>query len=434
MIRTNFVTFGIPNPNLHLTHNVMSTDSIRPVSSSERYPFLDTLRGFALFGVLMANMATHSGFYFISGETKDAMATASSDHVITWLLHFLVEGKFYSLFSLLFGIGFAIQLQRSSSGFSSRFILRLSVLFLFGLIHATFFYVGDILTVYALTGMALLLFRNASNRTLLWWAIVMLLFPLIQYSFFWAQVQLADPVAAAGGGRSAFFDRVVSINQTGSFSEIIINNIGGLIFGRYPDLFFTGRFFRVLAMFLVGFYVTRTISFSSLGNYTPFLKKTLIISALIGVPCNILLAMMMETNAYYAMLPGGIIQPLVYAFGVPALGIFYAVALALLFQKESLRKRIGILAPVGQLALTNYLMQSVICCFIFMSYGGGWYGKIGPTMLALIGIAIFVAQVFFSHWWLRYYRFGPMEWIWRSLTYRKWQPIKREPVVLEVDR
>jgi uncharacterized protein len=207
-----------------------------------------------------------------------------------------------------------------------------------------------------------------------------------------------------------------------------MNNIGGLIFGRYPDLVFTGRFFRVLAMFLVGFYVTRSMSFNKMSEHASFLRRVLIISGLIGVPCNIILAVVMETNAYYAMLPTGIVQPIVYAFGVPALGIFYATALALLFQNETTRKKLEVLAPVGQLALTNYLMQSVICCFIFMSYGGGWYGKIGPTMLTLIGVAIYAVQVVFSDWWLTYYRFGPMEWVWRSLTYRQWQPIKREPI------
>jgi uncharacterized protein len=406
----------------------MSVDSAYPVSASERYPFLDSLRGFALFGVLLANMATHSGYYFVSDDVKDGMATAPFDHIITWLLHFLVDGKFYSLFSLLFGIGFAIQLERSTSGFSSRFSLRLAILFLFGLLHAVFFYVGDILTVYAITGMILLLFRNSSNKTLLRWAVIMMLLPLIQYSYFWIQVQLEEPVQATAGGRSAFFDRVVSINQTGTFKEIVMNNIGGLIFGRYPDLVFTGRFFRVLAMFLVGFYVTRSMSFNKMSEHASFLRRVLIISGLIGVPCNIILAVVMETNAYYAMLPTGIVQPIVYAFGVPALGIFYATALALLFQNETTRKKLEVLAPVGQLALTNYLMQSVICCFIFMSYGGGWYGKIGPTMLTLIGVAIYAVQVVFSDWWLTYYRFGPMEWVWRSLTYRQWQPIKREPI------
>jgi uncharacterized protein len=208
-----------------------------------------------------------------------------------------------------------------------------------------------------------------------------------------------------------------------------MNNIGGLIFGRYPDLFFTGRFFRIFAMFLLGFYVTLTISFNNLQRHRSFLKKTLIAAACIGLPCNAILATMMETNAYYGMQPLGVIQPLVYAFGVPALALFYASGLALLYLKERRSKFLSVLAPVGQLALTNYLAQSVICTFIFLSYGGGWYGRVGALHISIIGIALFLFQVLFSNWWIRHFRFGPMEWIWRSLTYWKRQPLKKNTAV-----
>ena len=135
---------------------------------------------------------------------------------------------------------------------------------------------------------------------------------------------------------------------------------------------------------------------------------------------------MMETNAYYGLQPLRIIQPLVYAFGVPALALFYASGFALLYQTVNWRKTISIFAPVGQLVLTNYLMQSVICCLIFMNYGLGLFAKVGPALLTVMAIMIFTGQIVFSHWWIRHFRFGPMEWLWRSLTYAKWQPIRKE--------
>ena len=348
----------------------------QPTPPSERIEILDVLRGFALLGVLLANMSTHSGYFFLSESSQLALSTASADSVIMWIMHFLVEGKFYSLFSLLFGIGFALQMKRSNvsnTNFSGRYRRRLFILFIMGLMHAAFFYVGDILTVYAITGLFLLLFRNASDKTLLRSALILIILPIIQYAIFWgiALSGNAAPQPPADPSAPRFFDQLILQYQEGGLSDIIQNNIGGLIFGRYPDLFFTGRFFRVLAMFLLGFWATRKMIFANLQENRLFLRKVMTWGAVIGIPLNLVLAMMMETNAYYGMEPKGIIQPIVYAFGVPALSLFYAAGICLLYTSKSNQKLLNFFSPVGKMALTNYLMQSVICCFIFMNYGLG---------------------------------------------------------------
>ena len=225
------------------------------------------------------------------------------------------------------------------------------------------------------------------------------------------------------------FDQIISVYQTGTALEMIKTSIGGLLFGRYPDLFFTGRFFRVLAMFLVGIYVSRHMLFANLEQNQPLFKKALLISALVGFPCSFILAVIMDTDAYYSLAPMGIIQPLVYAFGVPALCIFYASAIAILYRHAYWRARLNIFAPVGRMALTNYLLQSVICCLIFRSYGLGLFGQVGPAVLTIIGLAIYIFQIGFSYVWLKQFQFGPMEWLWRSMTYKKWQSMKREMVI-----
>lgn len=245
----------------------------------------------------------------------------------------------------------------------------------------------------------------------------------------WVPSIIATPPAELQG-RPAFFDQIILAYQAGSLSEIITMNIGGLIMGRWSDLFFTGRFFRVLAMFLFGFYITRKMLFFNIENNRPFLKRVMIICAIIGIPGNLVLAQIMETNAYYAMLPSGIVQPLVYSFGVPALALFYAIGIALLYEKQKFKKTLNIFAPVGQMALTNYLMQSFICCFIFMSYGLGYFAKTGPAILTVIAIILFAFQISFSYWWLKYFKYGPMEWVWRCLTYRKWQPFMKPSVAV----
>ena len=411
--------------------------NLQPTSHSERFHLLDVLRGFALLGVLLANMPTHSGYFLLSETGSAALPTARTDHMIEWFEHFLIDGKFYSLFSMLFGIGFALQMKRASAfntNFTSRFKRRLVIMFIFGLIHAVVLYVGDILTVYALTGFVLILFRNANNKTLLRSAVILMLLPVIQYAILWG-INFANPPAPQtlpGLNEPRFFDQVIATYQTGSFTDILKNNFGGLIFGRYPDLFFTGRFFRVLAMFLVGLYISKNMLYAKVAENRLLIRRVLIWGAVIGIPCNIVLANMMTTEAYYNLEPTGIIQPLVYAFGVPALCLFYASAIALLYQSAAWQKILNVFRPVGQLALTNYLMQSLICVFIFMSYGLGLTAKVGPTRLVLIALVIYTGQVIFSHIWIKYFQFGPMEWLWRTLTYNKKQPFVKPQVMVEV--
>lgn len=402
---------------------------LQPTKVTERHSLLDSLRGFALLGVLLANMVSHSGYFFLSEGQRAAFDTAKIDHYVEWIEHFLIDGKFYSLFSMLFGIGFALQMKRASSAdinFASRFRRRLLIMFVLGLLHAILFYVGDILTVYAITGLFLILFRNKSDRIILRAAVILTLLPIVQYAIMLG-VNLANPPAPSppeSGPR--FLDQVIDTYRTGTYLEIITNNLGGLIIGRYPDLFFTGRFFRVLAMFLIGFYISKNLIHANAQAYRPLIRKVMIWGVVIGIPCNIVLAMMMTTEAYYELEPVGIIQPIVYAFGVPALCLFYASAFTLLFEKPNWKKRLSVFAPVGQMALTNYLMQSIICAFLFMSYGLAMEALVGPAKLSLIALAIYISQLIYSPIWLRYFHFGPAEWLWRSLTYRKWQPFRKE--------
>lgn len=399
--------------------------TIQPTSFSERHVLLDVLRGFALLGVLLANMVSHSGYFFLSEEGKASLDTAHIDHYAEWIEHFLIDGKFYSLFSMLFGIGFALQMKRSSefdSNFSTRFRRRLVIMFIFGLLHATLLYLGDILTVYALTGFVLLFFRKSSDKFILRSAVVFTFLPVVQYAIMWGINMAAPPEPAAVTEGPRFFDQLILIYRSGNFGKIVETNIGGLIFGRYADLLFTGRFFRVLSMFLIGFYVSRNMIFANVQANRSLILKVMTWGAVIGIPCNIALAVMMTTNAYYDFEPLGIIQPIVYAFGVPALCLFYASAITLLFEDANWKKRLMTFAPVGQLALTNYLGQSLICVFIFMGYGLGLEASVGPAKLSLIAIAIYSSQLLISHIWVKFFRFGPMEWLWRSLTYWKWQP------------
>lgn len=398
---------------------------MQPTPTTQRFQILDVLRGFALLGVLVANMAYHSGYWFLSPEKQEALTHYTLGKYILWGIHFITEGKFYSIFSLLFGIGFGLQLQRAkaqNTAFVGRFSRRLFILICIGLTHAFLFYVGDILVTYAVLGFVLILFRNCSDKTLLRLVFVLPILPVLQYGISWYMAQGTQAAGEVAG--MEMFEQIVLAYQTGTFLEIIQTNIFGTFFGRYPDLIFTGRLFKVFAMFLLGYYIAKNRWFTNLSARKAQLKKILIWCAAIGIPCNIIMAHMMTTGAYYAMAPIGIIEPIVYAYGVPALGMCYACGIALLYLKPLWQKRLNLLAPFGRMALTNYLSQSILCAIIFQGYGFGLFAQLSPVYFTLIGIGILVLQIGCSHWWLSRYQFGPAEWLWRSLTYKKIQPIK----------
>lgn len=185
--------------------------TLQPTTLTERHNLLDVLRGFALLGVLLANMLSHSGYYFLSDAGKEALGTTHIDYYAEWLNHFLIDGKFYSLFSMLFGIGFALQLKRASAldtDFTARFGRRLLIMFIFGLLHAIFLYFGDILTVYALTGLVLILFRKSSDKFLLRSAFILILLPILQYIIFWG-INLASPPEPVVQEGPRFFDQII---------------------------------------------------------------------------------------------------------------------------------------------------------------------------------------------------------------------------------
>lgn len=375
-------------------------ESIAPTPEKDRLLFMDALRGFALLGVLLANMVSHSGYFFLNSAQKLALPTYKLDHAVEGMHHFLIDGKFYSLFSLLFGMGFALQMNRREDKlFKPFFKRRLFFLFLIGLLHAVLFYVGDILTVYAITGTALLAFRHSKN--LLRYFVLFQLLPVLLYCIFYFTLSLPSPPD------QAFIDQIIDSLRNGNTLERIQTNLGGLIFDRYPDLLFTGRFFKVLAMFLLGTYVMQ-VKISALP-----LNKIFFISLCLGVPLNIALAYLMDLDVYYRLQALGMVQALVYAVGVPALAIAYATGFYQLYQNGVSFTRLFI--PVGRMALTNYLLQSIFCYLIFIE--GGYFTEIGPSYLVLIGLLIYGIQMIYSRMWLAHFPYGPFEWLWRRLTY-----------------
>jgi uncharacterized protein len=270
----------------------------------------------------------------------------------------------------------------------------------------------------------LLLFRGQSNRAILAWAAVLVTLPILQYTalLLLSGGQAQSPEAAAES--AAFMDALVATMASGPASRIFLDKIGSLIFGRWPDLIFTGRIFKVLAIFLAGFYIGRVGILTRATEYRPLLRRVLAWGLLLGLPLNLGLAVLMEMDVYYALQPLGVLQSVAYGVGVPALALAYAAGFTLLYLDPAVQRRLALFVPVGRTALSNYLLQTVVCTLIFTGYGLGYAGAVGVVGGLLLACLIFVVQIGISTVWLQHFRFGPAEWLWRSLTYGTRQPMR----------
>ena len=410
--------------------------TLAPVQQAERIQIVDILRGFALFGILLVNMAIFSHpFQTILFPADPAMPWY--DRAAAWLIHFAAEGKFYSLFSLLFGLGLTLLMERIQAR-GGRFVplygLRLLVLLVIGAIHASLIWMGDILLMYALIGFLLILFRKARPRTLLIWAVILIAIPLLFTAAATGLVELGRAMpegatqidqafAQTEAGYAADLARASRVYTSGTFLAVTEQRIYDYSSMGLTSFFVLG--FNVLAMFLVGVWFGKRQVFQDLEANRPRFRKLLIWGLIVCIVGNATYATLIMTlprfNPNWTLLLATVAQ----GAGAPLLCLAYLSALALLSLRPCWGARLKVLAPVGQMALTNYLMQSIICTLIFYGYVLGLFGKVGPAAGILLTVVIYLIQIPISHWWMKRFRYGPAEWLWRSLTYLKPQPMRR---------
>ena len=401
----------------------MSQSRIAPISLEERIELLDVLRGLAVCGILIGNVQWFSGY----GMMPPALAAQSplADRITHFLVHFFVEGKFYSIFSFLFGFGFALQIARAKERGdlkASLFKRRLFWLLVIGLLHAYLLWAGDILSIYAGMGFLLILFRKKTDDALLKWALILLAVPILTYILLYVLfIAFVPPetVAKLDAAQVEMWNNTIRNVPQSSYLQIISGFNLNYIVGRYASLIFEMRLPKILAMFLLGLYAYRRGFFQNLSSHRPFIRRVLIYGLILGLVGNIAFAALAGREAVLPPSPVGIIGVISYAFGVPALTLFFIALITTLWQKAVWRRLLAFLAPVGRMALTNYLLQTVICVLIFYGYGFGQFGKFGASGATLIALTIFLFQIVMSALWLKYFSYGPMEWIWRQLTYRQ---------------
>lgn len=396
-----------------------ATSSSISTDSNNRIPLLDALRGLALLGILFVNMTWFTGIAVRSPEERAGLGTETVDTIIEWLIHFTVDGKFWSLFALLFGVSFAIQFRRAESqehNFTAIFLRRMIVLWLIGLAHAVFIWFGDIVSLYAVVAAALLFFRSSSDRALIRWAVMSGALVPILISSLWLVVDNASRTTVAPTVDPGHGPReLLNVFGTGSYSTILAAN-WAFLKERWFLAIYSSRFFRILGMFLIGYYAGRREIFHDPARHLKLLRRTLFWGLLIGLPTNVALAFMTTVVPVRPPTALGWLMTSMSAVGVPALCLAYVAGLTLLFRQSSRRQWLIPLTFAGRMSLTNYVLQSVACVIIFYGYGLGFWGRIGVSWSVPLLLSIFAVQAIFSAWWLHHYHHGPLEKLWRFLA------------------
>jgi uncharacterized protein len=413
----------------------------RPVDGGERLVLLDVLRGFALCGVFIANVFVwFNGTGLVPQEPAREALLPPLEAATTYAFHFFIHQKFFALFAFMFGLGFSVQLQRAEARGTSVvpfYLRRMAALLLIGCVHALALWYGDILTTYALAGFLLLLFRNRSDRTLLIGAVALLLF-----AFAFSMLQKSLPLlfqsreaVEAAAQASEAQSKALRVAALGAYSQgtwlQTCRANAGFFVERYANVGLATILALPLSRFLLGLWVGRRKLFHDVASNRRLFRRILLWGLVFGVLGNggvllvraLTLQKLVPEKAPWLVLMRGVQEA-----GVVGLAAFYVAGLALLFLRPVWRKVLAVLAPVGQMALTNYLSQSVIALLLFNGYGLGLIGQTRRVTCVLLPLGIFCVQVLLSHLWLARFRFGPVEWLWRSMTYGRLQPMRRKPL------
>lgn len=396
------------------------TEMLRPVAVTERVRELDVVRGFALFGVLLVNAI---GFtYHLFPSYRDGLLSASLEHgLVNRLLAVMIStfavANFYTIFSFLFGLGFYIFYRRAEEKgrvAKKLFVRRCRILLAMGVLHFALVWQGDILHTYALVGLLLPKFVSMELPALRRWIVVLLVISTVLISgFFYLQAPVSVADEAMGVGQSAWADRLVEVYSRGSYFETVSFRLSNqtvmILFNSLLALP------KILGLFLMGLYAGKSGIVYRLRESLPQVHRVWQITGMAGL----LLAVGYIVARYGPHIASPAAQlglsTLVKETSSIFISLFYTTSIVLLYQKAAYQRLLVWLAPLGQMALTNYLIQCIICSVLFYGYGP----RLAPNLtgILLITVVIYVSQIFLSKLWLKRFRYGPFESAWRYLTY-----------------
>jgi uncharacterized protein len=394
-----------------------------PIEPKQRIEILDILRGFALLGIIFNNMQYLSGYAFTPFDTLKEIINFQLNENVYHFLDIIITAKFYTLFSFLFATGFYIQLSKhteDSTDFLKTYRRRLFILLVIGTVHSLIWF-GDILLSYAIIGFILILFRNVKSKNLLRWSICILLLPflidLVLLLFFQTPATISfnntTPIVHVNYPDMTP-DAVINTYQNGSVADIFLLNFHNLVW-KYMGYFPSGQYFTLFGIFLLGYYLASIYFFTEKSKPIVLLVISLIIGLLATFSARII------GGSLYRWPPtlANILFKFLLLIGQIFMCISYITFIYKIVQTSIGKRILKYLIPMGRMALTNYLFQTIIMIVIFYNYGFNLFGKVGLISTTGIVMLILVLQIIFSNIWLRHFRFGPFEWLWRSLTYKK---------------
>jgi uncharacterized protein len=393
-----------------------TSNAAGPIVDGERADVLDALRGFALLGIFISHVPDFSGHTFMTPLEQAALDRFGLDGAAATLQDFLIRGKFYSLFSLLFGIGFAVQLEsaaRRGADFVRHFVRRLTVLLVIGLIHASLWY-GDILKDYALIGFALILLRRSSATTIAWVAASVFALRVVWPVIASVLVPMLWPVSS-GTDPGGSFVALTRAFDGADPSEVFFANLD-LLKLKALQMIYDGKAISILSMFLLGALIGKLGLYRNVSAHRNLFRRVFWICAPIGVIGNAVLTPIHAVTPDFPPTFMWVIEGSLSAIAVPALAVAYASGFAWAWSC-GWRSMLRGLAPAGRMALTTYVSQTLIGVALFYGVGLGLRGQVRLVEGTILAIAIFATQCVIAGLWLRWFRFGPIEWVWRRATY-----------------
>lgn len=405
----------------------MQTDS-KINAAGGRIAVVDVLRAFSLFGIVI----THSSMGFLAARppAPNFMTFTPLDEFVVLLDRLLIFGKFFTIFSFLFGLSFALQMRSAEAkgrGFVARFSWRLLVLAMIALVHNAFFS-GDILIIYAILGFFLIPFRNVSTKWLVFTGVLLVLnLPVLVYNA--TQINAPPPTAEQQAAAAQAQPQVMQgvrahfeAKQSGSVSDVVHANLGQGVVGKWRFQLFTGRLWVTFGLFLLGVAAGRLEIFRDSESNRRAFRKVLWAAGAVALATTAVA--LVKPMTFQVRTLADLLASFSFTVQQLSLSAFYVALVTLLYW----RKPTGLLAklaPAGKMGLTVYLTQTVFGVLLFYGIGLGMLGHMGVAAAAGCAIAFYGVQLVLARWWMSHFSMGPVEWLWRSLTYFRWQPFLR---------
>jgi uncharacterized protein len=405
-----------------------SNSIMQPTLVTERIISLDVLRGFAILGILIMNIQSFS-MIEAAYINPSAYGDLTGLNKLVWMLsHIFADQKFLSIFSILFGAGILLIVSKaessskSAAGFHYR---RIFWLFIIGLLHAYIFWHGDILVTYSICALIAFLFIKKSPKTLFIWGLIIfsiasLIYILSGFSMaFWPPESMAETMKSWRPSTEMIQKELAAFR--GSWSEQMVFRLPASIkFQTFIFLFYTG--WRAGGLMLLGMALFKWDILSAKKS-KKFYINLILLGVFIGFPL-IIWGINSNFNSGWTLQYSMFLGWQFNYWGSLFVALAYIGVIMMIYKLNWIKGVTSKMALIGRTALSNYLLQTLICTFIFYGHGLKYFGKVERGGQIIIVLAVWFLQVFITYIWMRYFRFGPIEWIWRSLSYWKIQPMR----------